>query len=302
MTEQSNELEVRVESKVGLLNWNFEELNKQLDIQLKKYQGLQFSDEEMNEAKKTRAKLNSVAKQLNDEKIRRKKEFCKPYEDFAEQVKQLTSKIKTCSDGIDIQIKAFDENKKAQKKKTIEKYWESFKFDLPIPFEKVFEERYLNATCSTSQWEESLNAKKKQINNDLTNISMTKDIDQLNFMSVDYLNTLNFSKTVSNWSEHLEQLKKAETLRQQAEARKRALEEEKQKEVQTLEQHENGAQNEKKQAKTENCEQLQPTDYLYSPTFKIIDATYAQMMSLTKYFKDNGIKFQSISKEKKVRG
>ena len=41
----SSELEVRVESKVGLLNWNFEQLNEHLDIQLKKYQGLQFSSE-----------------------------------------------------------------------------------------------------------------------------------------------------------------------------------------------------------------------------------------------------------------
>lgn len=132
----SSELEVRVESKVGLLNWNFEQLNEQLDIQLKKYQGLQFSSEEMQEAKKTRASL-IVAKQLNDEKIKRKKEFCKPYDDFADQVKQLTTKIKACSDDIDVQIKAYEEARKAEKKKEIKEYWDQFKLALPIPFEKV---------------------------------------------------------------------------------------------------------------------------------------------------------------------
>lgn len=298
----SSELEVRVESKVGLLNWNFEQLNEQLDIQLKKYQGLQFSSEEMQEAKKTRAKLNSVAKQLNDEKIKRKKEFCKPYDDFADQVKQLTAKIKACSDGIDVQIKAYEEARKAEKKKEIEEYWNQFKLALPIPFEKVFEEKYLNATCSSAQWQADLESKRKQIDNDLTNIAFTKDIDQLNFMSVDYLKTLNLSTTLSNWHEHVEQLKKAEEFKAQAEARRKQQETQNDTKVETLAQPVNPSKNEEKVAKTEDYEQLQPTDYLYSPTFKILDATYEQMIELTKFFKNNGIRFQSIAKEKKVRG
>ena len=169
-------------------------------------------------------------------------------------------------------------------------------------FEKVFEEKYLNATCSSAQWQADLESKRKQIDNDLTNIAFTKDIDQLNFMSVDYLKTLNLSTTLSNWHEHVEQLKKAEEFKAQAEAHRKQQEKQNDTKVEALAQPVNPSKNEEKVAKTANYEQLQPTDYLYSPTFKILDATYEQMMELTKFFKNNGIRFHSIAKEKKVRG
>ena len=35
MTEMKNELELRIDQQVGLLNWNFDELNRQLDEQLR---------------------------------------------------------------------------------------------------------------------------------------------------------------------------------------------------------------------------------------------------------------------------
>ena len=43
--EETKALEVRIEQKLGILNWNFEELNRQLDVQLEKYRGLTFTDD-----------------------------------------------------------------------------------------------------------------------------------------------------------------------------------------------------------------------------------------------------------------
>ena len=117
---ETKALEVRVEQKLGLLNWNFEELNQQLDSQLEKYRGMTFTDDQMPEAKKTRAALNKVAKEINDRKLAVKREFCAPYEQFEDQAKILIGKIKQVSGEIDQQVKDYEESKK-QKKATADR-------------------------------------------------------------------------------------------------------------------------------------------------------------------------------------
>ena len=287
--EDSNEFLVKVDQKVGLLNWNFAELDVQLDEQLKKYRGLQFTDQEIPEAKKTRAALNNVAKEINSRKIDVKKQFCAPYDEFAEQAKKLIAKIDSCNSGIDAQIKAYEQSQKDAKLKEIEAYWQANKPTfMHENVQRVLNPKWLNASCTPADWENQLQIVIDRINSD-TDIIAKFEHNEMNFCLEDYLKTLDISVTLQNWQRHIDDAKRAEEAKAQMEAQKRQKAEQEQSQDKTRE----PSQTEQKQ--------LTAADYLYSPTFKVIDASYDQMVALMDYMKSAKISVESIAKEKREK-
>ena len=286
-------LEVRVEQQLGLLNWNFEELNAQLDEQLEKYRGLTFTDDQMPEAKKTRAALNKVATEINNRKISVKKEFCAPYEQFEAQAKVLINKIKDVSGAIDRQVKDYEESKKEEKRKRIEAWWaENGKRTVPI--EKIFDERWLNTTCSDSKWQDDLDTIKVRITNQIYTISMmSEDVgkEKLDLMLTEYMKRLSLEDAVKAWKDHEEAVKRAEQEKERLE-QERLREEGKRAEM-------DAKPEPQPVPETNEVHEPGPDDYLYSPTFRMIDLTFQQAMDLTNYMRSNGLRFESIAKEKR---
>lgn len=70
-------------------------------------------------AKEARARLNKLAKALNDKKITIVKEADKPVLDFKKQIKDLLDEISQASDHIGKQIKVFEDNAKKQREANI---------------------------------------------------------------------------------------------------------------------------------------------------------------------------------------
>ena len=291
MTETTKALEVRVEQKLGLLNWNFEELNAQLDAQLEKYRGLTFTDDQMPEAKKTRATLNRVAKEINDRKIAVKKEFCEPYERFEDQAKILIGKIKDVSGAIDQQVKDYETAKKNAKRKQISDWWK-LNGDANVPIEKVFDERWLNTTCSEARWKSELEETKTRIRNQIYTITMmAEDVgpEKLDFLLAEYMKKLSLEDAVSAWKIHEEAVKRAAQEKERIE-RERLQREAERAEIATETQP---------QATAEPEPQLSREDYLYSPTYKMIDLTLEQAKELIRFFNDNHLQFEVLAKEKR---
>lgn len=291
--EETKALEVRIEQKLGILNWNFEELNRQLDVQLEKYRGLTFTDDQMPEAKKTRAALNKVAKEINDRKIAVKKEFCQPYTEFEEQAKQLIRKINDVSGEIDAQVKDYEEQRRADKRKRIEAWWaENGKHTVEL--EKIWKDSWLNTTCSDEKWKQELEAEKVRISNDIYSLSLMADKERpekLDFLLREYMKTLDVRRTTDAWEE-------SERAAEQARIEKERLEQERQqREAKRAEVTAKPAPVETSEPKAEKG----PEDYLYSPTFKLIDLTYSQAMDLTNYMKKNGLRFVSVAKERREK-
>ena len=291
--EETKALEVRVEQKLGILNWNFEELNRQLDVQLEKYRGLTFTDDQMPEAKKTRAALNKVAKEINDRKIAVKKEFCAPYTEFEEQAKQLIRKINDVSGEIDAQVKDYEEQRRADKRKRIEAWWaENGKHTVDL--EKIWKDNWLNTTCSDEKWMHELEAEKVRISNDIYSLSLMADKERpekLDFLLREYMKTLDVRRTRDAWEE-------SERAAEQARIEKERLEQERQqRESKRAEMDAKPAPAETSEPKSEKG----PDDYLYSPTFKLIDLTYSQAKGLENYMKKNGLRFVSVAKERREK-
>lgn len=288
---QQKALEVVVKQELGILNWNFEELNAQLDAQLEKYRGLTFTDDQMADAKKTRAALNKVAKEINDRKVSVKNEFCEPYFKFEEQAKILIGKIKDTSGEIDAQIKSYEEHQKEEKRKRIEEWWAEHGMSA-VQVEKVFDPKYLNQTCTDKQWQDDLQEKRTRIGKEIEAINQMFDEnhpEKPERILTYYLMNLDVGTAVMRWDEELKAKERAEEEMARREAERQAV-----KETPRVE-----AVSEPQEEPEQKADD--PNDWLYSPTFKCIDMTYRQAMRLTQFFKSENIRFQSLDKQRRKK-
>jgi multidrug resistance efflux pump len=94
-----------------------------------------------------------------------------------------------------------------------------------------------------------------------------------------------------------EEAQKAEEAKAQMEANRLAREEAQKANEADLAQ----SQAEAKDVAQAAQKQLTASDYLYSPTFKVIDASYDQMIALMDYMKSAKISVESIAKEKREK-
>ena len=314
MTETNKELMMEIYDKtIGSLQWNFEALNAALDSRLAAYKTLVYTEDQIGMAKKDRAALNSLKKAINDRRLELKKEFCEPYDVFAAQVKELTVKIDEASGSIDSQVKAFEQKEKEDKKIRIFEWWEengakSYK----IPADSVFDEKFLNKSVSEAQWMSTLTARAEEIDRDLTTISHFSDTEQLNFCVSKYLDTLDFSATMSAW-----EAKKAADQRA-AELKERMERERQEREARRREEEERRAawKKEEEQKRMELAAQMQaqasapvahepvyvPQSHqspekqpheVYTRTFTV-RATRDQLIALADFMKENRIVFRRV--------
>lgn len=144
----NTELKINEMQELKPIEFNYEEIKQELAIQLQKYQNLVFEENNIQEAKKTRADLNRLKKQVNDKKIEVKNKFIKPYTDFEIKIKEIITMIdKPCLE-IDKQIKTFEEKQKEIKKEEIQKIYEENIKDLKeiLPLQKFWNDKWLNST------------------------------------------------------------------------------------------------------------------------------------------------------------
>lgn len=164
-----NELKLNVvEFTPTPIKWNQEEVSQVVNEIVAKYEGLEFTEEDVAAAKKDRAALNKVAKNLSSKRIAVKKEYSKELVEFENGVKELENKIKDTSSNIDAQIKAFEQKEKDQKREAIEEL-EEYKL---VSDYVVFDEKWLNKSVKFDDIIEELNAAHDQINKDINVIKM----------------------------------------------------------------------------------------------------------------------------------
>ena len=128
--------------------WNYEELKAEIEAKVKSYELAVYDD--MKEAKADRAALNKLSKAINDERIRREKEWAAPFTTFKGQVKELTEIIDKASAAIDKQIKQDEQRQRDEKKAQIEAFWEANREGMApdwLQLSQIFDQRWLNASA-----------------------------------------------------------------------------------------------------------------------------------------------------------
>ena len=148
-------------------SFNYEELKTELLQKASVYASVVYTEDQIKEAKTDRANLNRLKKALNDERIRREKDYMKPFEDFKGKIAEIISIIDKPISVIDQQIKAAEERQKEDKFVQIENFWNSCVFPKGITLNKIMEQKWLNASVSMKSIQETIDERLQQIEKDL---------------------------------------------------------------------------------------------------------------------------------------
>lgn len=132
----------------GTVSCNFEEVESYIKERLKEYDGAIFTEESKGYAKKELAKLRAEKKELNDNLRDAKKKYMAPWDAFEPKAKELINLFDEPITLIDGQVKAFEEDRIAQKKALIEAIYTELVGDLAdiIPLERIYNPKWENAT------------------------------------------------------------------------------------------------------------------------------------------------------------
>lgn len=215
------------------IKWNKEELEATVRQKIAAYENVVYTEDNIKQAKSDRAELNKLTKAIEDRRKMVKKIINEPYEKFEAELKEILALIQEPVGIIDKQVKAFEEQQKEDKKKQIEAAYQEVIGDLSevLPFEKVFDPRYLNQTYKLLQAQQEVKSKVQIVQRDLETIDSLDSKFKLNAKDV-YIKTLDLSKALaenkrlSDLEEKLEAEKKrkaeeeAEKKRQEEERRK----------------------------------------------------------------------------------
>lgn len=221
------ELKVDEIKSLAPIKFNYEDIKKWVTEKAKEYKSVVYTEETITAAKTDRATLNKVAKAINDEKIRIKKEVLKPFEDFENKCKELQGIITDASNSIDVQVKLFEEKEQNEKKEQIRNIFNENIGDFKelIDFDNIFNPRWLNKTYTMKKIEEEIKHLVSKTTDDLNIIENTiEDKSLLPQIKIFYFKNINDPSVLGNslqqYQKEVESRKKLEELYKTQEAKK----------------------------------------------------------------------------------
>lgn len=181
-----------------VIKWNKEELEAAVRHKIAAYQNVVYTEDNMKQAKADRAELNKLTKVIEERRKMVKKIINEPYDVFESELKEILALIQEPVGIIDKQVKAFEDQQRDEKKKSIQKSYDEVIGDLAdaLHFEKVFDSRYLNQTYKLATAQDEVKAKVEKVRTDLETIDRLESKYKLNAKDV-YIKTLDLSKALA---------------------------------------------------------------------------------------------------------
>jgi hypothetical protein len=178
------------------ITWNYDEIKAELTEKIQKYETLAYTEDQIQEAKKDRASLNKLKAALNDERLRREREYMKPFQVFKDQVNEIREIIDKPIKIIDEQLEGYEEDRKRKKREEIGAYWaQDSKHPDWITLPLIFQDKWLNASYSMTQIKKDIDSKVGQINYDMETLEM---LPEYSFEAVEvYKTTLDMNKAIA---------------------------------------------------------------------------------------------------------
>ena len=163
------------------IDWNKEQIAEGINAIVADYQNLAYSEDQLQEAKKDRAKLNKLKKEIEDRRKQVKKIVNLPYDLFEKEVAEVSTALTEAISGIDQQIKGFEEKEKERKKTEILTLFSEALGDLSekVDSTKLFNASWLNASVSMKRVKEEIDAKVQTIRSGYEYISNLADDEKV---------------------------------------------------------------------------------------------------------------------------
>lgn len=145
------------------ISFNFEELKTAITEKTEQYTSIVYTEENIKVAKADRADLNRLKKALNDERIRRQKEYMKPFDDFKTKIDEIISIIDKPVQKIDENIKYYESILQDQKRQNIEEMFKNMLFPEWMTVDQIWNQKWLNASTSMTAIESELLSFKNEV-------------------------------------------------------------------------------------------------------------------------------------------
>lgn len=216
------------------IQWNKEELEAAVRAKIAGYENVVYTEENIKAAKNDRAELNKLIKAIEERRKQVKNIINEPYAVFEAELKEITALINEPVALIDQQVKVFEEKQKEEKKAAIKATYDENIGDLAevLPFEKIFDSRYLNQTYKLATAQKEVVDKIDTVKTDLETIDSLDSKYKLNAKDV-YIKALAENKRLADLEEKLEadkrrkaeeeaERKRQEEIRKQKEAEEQA--------------------------------------------------------------------------------
>ena len=283
----NNELTLVLETEIEkltpkLIAFNNKELMESVVATLQNYEGITYTDEQIGEAKKDRARLNAFSLALNKERIRIQKIYMTPCDLFKKQVDEVINKVTETCGKIDAQIKGAEERFREEKYHAIREYFDGVigEFKKFIPFDKVLHNEWLNKNTSMKSIKEDIDALVSQTKEAMTTIDAFDEEDR-DFIRSFYFRTLDFGSAMAEYQRLKKQREEAIRYKQEQEERAR-LEAERQEAL-----------------KPKESPKIAPTSQETPRVEKMVvkfgvEGTVEEIKALKKFLTDNNIKYFAV--------
>lgn len=177
------------------LTFNYEELKQELIEKVSLYKAIVYTEDNIKTMKEDKANLNKLKKALNDERIRREKEYMKPFNEFKNKINELISIIDEPVSIIGTQLMKYEEELKAKKGEEIDKLFDSIEFPDFVELEMLFDRRWFNSSTSLKKIREELESELSRINDDVATLS---NLPEFSFEAIElYKTTLDINKAIA---------------------------------------------------------------------------------------------------------
>lgn len=153
--------DIRVDFVAGEIKFDgYEELLKQAEEIANYLGGIEVTPDNLKENKKILAKVNKSVKELNDRRIAIKKEINKPYDEFAEKIKEIEKVVKSADEVVRFQVRQLEEEEREEKREKLEDIWNKrigqYEYAKLFKFDQFLEARHLNKTSTIKSVEEEM--------------------------------------------------------------------------------------------------------------------------------------------------
>ncbi len=150
-----NELQLMNIENTDITRWDFEAIKQDLQQRLDTYGNRVYTDKKI--AKDDKSTVNKVKKAIEDARKAYKAQCMAPYEAVEGQVKELVALLDSQLAQIEASVKDFEAKEKEAKEQEIKSYYQKKSFVLGTMaeglYEKIFNVKWLNASCKKAQYE-----------------------------------------------------------------------------------------------------------------------------------------------------
>lgn len=176
------------------ITFNFDELKKDIEGKLQVYTNLVYTEDQITLAKKDKAALNKLKKALNDERLKREREYMVPFNEFKDKVNEIIKLIDKPVAVIDKQITAAEDKRKADKRMEIGSLFVTLERPEWLQLNRIFNDKWLNTTYKMQDITAELAMAVTMINN---NVATLNALPEFGFEALEeYKRTLDFNKAL----------------------------------------------------------------------------------------------------------